>query len=149
MIYDTFEHLVEVGGLGSLLLRALEFARDFDASRADGRYEIEGQALFANVMSYETKAHGGVFEAHQKYLDVQVVLAGQEIVEVAQGDGLRCVTPFDKAKDVSFWEATGPCHSIVLRGEGFVVLYPQDVHRPGRQVNGPAAVRKLVVKVLI
>ena len=50
----------------------------------DGRHPIDGEAIFALVSTYETEPEGArSFEAHRKYIDVQYLLSGREIIHWA------------------------------------------------------------------
>ena len=79
MIYDTIENLAQYAPLLPGLEKAAAFlARKDLAQLPDGRVEIDGDRVFANLQTYDTKAidmRG--FEAHRAYADVQVVLGGE------------------------------------------------------------------------
>jgi YhcH/YjgK/YiaL family protein len=65
---------------------------------AVGRYEFEGGYFM--VQEGETKAVAdGDFEAHRKYIDVQIILKGQELVAWADTSLLAVSVPYDEAKD--------------------------------------------------
>ena len=49
--------------------------------------------------------------------------------------------------DVYFFDAEGD-HFVVHAGQ-FAVFAPQDAHRPGLAVDGPAPIKKVVVKVAL
>ena len=81
MIIDKFENLP----LYFSCLPGLDKAAEFLAGEniADGRHEIDGEKIFANVSSYEPKEFNGDmrFEAHKKYADLQAVLEGEERID--------------------------------------------------------------------
>ena len=55
MIYDTLSNVNTYAALSPRLRKALEYLASTDFSQvADGRYELEGDALFVNVMSVTT-----------------------------------------------------------------------------------------------
>ncbi len=97
MIYDRFENLNLYAVPGSLLHRALVYARDVAADVADGRIEIDGERLYASVASYETGGRDERrFEAHRRYIDIQVLLAGEETIDVALDRGLPVLEAYDE-----------------------------------------------------
>ena len=49
--------------------------------------------------------------------------------------------------DVYFFDAEGD-HFVVHAGQ-FAVFTPHDAHRPGLEVDGPAPIKKIVVKVAL
>lgn len=118
------------------------------APGGSGRVDLSG-GMFAIEQVYETKARpDGFFESHRRFIDIQVVVAGHEIMEVADIARLPVRQSYDEERDVIIYgdfDGAG-----VLRfgpGEAAVFL-PVDGHMPSLRA-GPAAavVRKTVVKV--
>ncbi|HIJ68448.1 MAG TPA: YhcH/YjgK/YiaL family protein [Deltaproteobacteria bacterium] len=148
MIYDTLENFGKYFHTGSPLFNALSFAVEFDPAKPDGRYEIESEKIYALVSSYETSpASQNRFEIHRKYADVQVVIEGEETVEVSLSSELRSVSEYCGAKDKVFLESPMDSASLVMRRGDFAVIYPNEAHRPNCDVHGKLHVRKIVVKV--
>jgi biofilm protein TabA len=149
MIYDTLEHMLDYFEKGSPIHKALCFAQDFALSnRPDGRYEIEGDDLFALVSSYDTSpAVARRFEAHRKYIDVQILLEGEEKIETSFASDLKPLQEYSEIKDIIFLEPPPDFASLVMRPGYFAVFYPHDVHRPNCSLHGKSRVRKIVMKV--
>lgn len=137
----------------SNLQRALDFLqRARGADLPDGRVEIDGDRVFALVQSYETVAAGDpvIFEAHRKYIDVQYVAAGQEVIAWATTDRLLVTEAYDPAKEAWFGALPAAETTFVRVAAGeLVVLYPTDGHTPRLAAGAPAAVKKIVVKVAV
>ena len=148
MIYDTLENAQLYFRDQPSLLRALAHARDFDIKTADGRYEIDTRGAYMMVSSYQTTpAEKRLFEAHQEFIDVQVVLEGQERADVAVAEKLEIATPYSLEKDVMTLKPPAKFSSVILKPGYFAVFYPQDIHRPGCNLNGSSSIRKLVFKI--
>ena len=148
MIYDTLKNCGKYFKDGSPLFRALSFAVEFDPSRPDGRYEIESENIFAMVSSYETSpASRNSFETHRKYADVQIVVEGEEKIEVSLSPDLKAVGDYDEAKDKAVLESPEDATTLVMRPGYFAVIFPKEAHRPGCDLQGKSHVRKIVVKV--
>ena len=61
---------------------ALDFLADTDwAGLDDGRYEVDGEKGFVNVMRYETKMDNPTPERQEKYIDIFYLLEGEEEAE--------------------------------------------------------------------
>ena len=125
---------------------AIEFINGLDDSSPCGRVELTS-GMFASIEEYDTKkrehAH---FEAHRKYVDIQVTLLNEEIIEVQPLDGLSVVESYNPEKDIAFFERNtqkGLVYNIVGQ---FSVLFPEDAHMPGLRGNHER-VKKVVVKV--
>jgi YhcH/YjgK/YiaL family protein len=80
MILDQLESLGCYRGISKSLDTAIDYLLTADLKKlANGSHRVDGDRLLANVMTYETKRPGeGKFEAHRKYIDIQVVLEGEE-----------------------------------------------------------------------
>lgn len=150
MIYDHFDNLTLYAGPGTLLHRALVYARDVAAGIADGRIEIDGERLYASVASYETGSREERrFEAHRRYIDVQVLLAGEETIDVALERDLPVLEAYDEQRDVMFLKPPAHAASLPMRPGRFAVFFPHDVHRPGCHLRDKQKVRKIVMKVAV
>ncbi len=108
--------------------------------------KIEGDKLYVTRFGYETLPEEETFfEAHKRYLDVHVMVEGEERVEIASPEGL---TLFEHKDD--FYAYRGEAeHSCILRPGMFLVVFPDDAHRIKMQVNGPKKVAKVVFKLLV
>ena len=107
---------------------------------------LEGDALYVTRFTYEPLPLSETFfEAHKRYLDVHLMVQGEERVDLASPEGL---TLFEQRGD--FYAYRGEAEqSLVLRPGSFLVVFPEDAHRIKIQVNGPETVSKVVFKVLV
>ncbi|BCR06890.1 DUF386 domain-containing protein [Desulfuromonas versatilis] len=148
MVIDSLDNAARYAGLGQGIARALEYLAATDlAAAADGRYEIDGERIFAMIQSYPTKPpEQGFWEAHRRYVDVQYVVSGTERFGYANLAGLQA-KPYDEQRDLVVLEGTGDFFEV---GAGsFVILFPQDAHMPGLQAGAAQQVKKVVVKVAV
>lgn len=146
MIIDTLANLEFYKGLNEQLYKGLKFLKETDvAALPVGRYEIDGDTVFALVQAYETHLPEECrWEAHYTYTDIQYVVEGSERMGWKTLDGV--VKTEDRPEDdVYFFESDGD-HFVMHAGQ-FAVFAPQDAHRPGMAVDGPAQIKKIVVKV--
>jgi len=150
MIHDTFENIGRYCDAGEPLRMALDFAIGFDPSQPDGRYEIDGDGIFANVMSYATLAAEELrFEGHEKYIDIQIMLEGEEFMDVSLGQDLEIDTPYSAQGDAALFKAPRLFSTLLLRPGHFAAVFPGDLHQPSRFVESPKPVRKMVLKVRV
>ena len=146
MIIDALANIEFYKGLNEQLYKGLTFLKENDfASLLAGRYEIEGDAVFALVQEYETHLPEECrWEAHYTYTDIQYIVEGSEKMDWKALDGV--VKTEDRPEDdVYFFDAEGD-HFVLHAGQ-FAVFEPQDAHRPGLAVDELAPVKKVVVKV--
>ena len=111
-----------------------------------GRLEFDGG--FILLQSGETKScEEGLFEAHRKYLDVQVLLDGAELIVYNDIADLTVKEPYDGERDREMSEGEGAL--IEMRPGTFCVLYPADGHKACRDNGTHTSYRKAVIKILI
>ena len=138
-----------VGDAGN---KVLEFLMSLTPDTDEGEYHLQGDEIFARVMSYETRhPEAAVLEAHRKYVDIQTVLDGAEGFEWFPTDGLSADIPYDESKDAEFYKRphSGPARVDLCPGI-FVVFFPQDAHMPSLVVGDAVKlIKKVVVKVNI
>jgi YhcH/YjgK/YiaL family protein len=147
MIFDTLDNIKNYEGLGRVYT-ALKFLADTDFSKVKlGRYELQGDDIYYMVQQYETDPNKTISEAHKKYIDIQFMIDGEEIIGVAPFSCEKTETEAKPENDVWFYDCkTEP---LTLFKNSFMVLYPNDLHCPGVAVNGAKACHKVVVKVKV
>jgi YhcH/YjgK/YiaL family protein len=150
MIYDKFENIGLYFDKSQPLGKAVDFAASFDKLQPDGRYEIDGEDIYALVMTYETKPVKMLkFESHKKYIDVQLLLEGQEYMDVSLEKDLVVDTTYSGKSDVALFARPQHSTSILLKPGNFAIVFPDDIHQPGRMVEQAEQVRKMVIKVRV
>lgn len=150
MIYDTFEHAGIYCAEESLLYKAISYASQLEATTPDGRYDIEGDDLFGLVMSYDpSPAEERRFEAHKNYIDVQVMLKGEEMIGVSLANNLSLIEAYSAEKDVMFFDTPEVFSTLVMEPGYFAVFFPHDIHRPNCQLRESQKNRKVVVKLKV
>ena len=150
MIVTHLERLEEQAALSTALRCALAFLRRAQTQNlADGKIEIDGERVYAVVQSYETLGNNEwIFEGHRKYIDIQFIAAGEEIVGWASLEHATVTAPYDEAKDM--WLGTVPSNAITpvrLSAGQVAVFYPADAHAPKHSTDAPTRVKKILVKV--
>lgn len=147
MIFDTINNCEKYEKLNSGFAVAFDFLRREDlASLAPGRYDIQGNDVYAMVQEYETKDLADAkYEAHRKYIDIQYLIEGVENMGYAQTDMLGMVSPYNDESDFMLLE--GEPRLILYHSKEFFILFPQDAHMPGVSQGEKGRVKKVVVKV--
>jgi YhcH/YjgK/YiaL family protein len=114
------------------------------------RYDIDGDNLYAPVSEYLTKNEEDArYEAHCKYIDIQYIISGRELIGIAPISQKRDILePYDSSKDIEFLTVTGGENHLALP-DRFFIFFPDDAHRPGLKDGENSPVRKIVVKVKV
>ena len=147
MIFDTLENLNQYAGMFENLDKAIAFIEQTDlASLGDGRTDIDGDHVYVTVSEAQTSpAEGRPFETHSRYMDLQIVLSGTELGEVALGD-LAEVQPYDEAADMGLYKAPLSCAGV-LGEDRFVIFMTNEAHKALVRAAGCDRVRKAIFKV--
>ncbi|NLS91281.1 MAG: DUF386 domain-containing protein [Planctomycetaceae bacterium] len=150
MILDRLENAAIYRPINQRIEAALAYLAKTDfQSLAPGRYELDGDRLYAMVQRYATKPHSAArWEAHRRYLDVQYLVEGTERIGWAPLEKTTAVeTPYDAEKEVIFYRTSGDL--LQLTAGMFAVFAPHDIHAPGLHATPtePVDVLKVVVKV--
>jgi YhcH/YjgK/YiaL family protein len=114
------------------------------------RHDIDGDNLYAPVSEYITKSpENAMYESHRKYIDIQYVISGKELIGIAPASKLKEVlTPYDALKDVELMTVEEGVTHNADPGR-FFIFFPEDLHCPGLMDGENSPVRKVVVKVKI
>ena len=131
--------------------KAFKFLKSNDLTKLElKRYDIEGDNLFATVSEYQSKnEESAKFEAHRKYIDIQYVISGKEIMNLAPISTLKDVlTPYDAVKDIEFITVSKVVN-YKASPSNFFIFFPDDAHRPGLKDGLNSPVRKIVIKVKV
>lgn len=86
MIYDTLRNLSRYETLSPDFATAVQYLRATDLFQLPyGCTGIAGDRVFLNRFDYTTavRAPKALFEAHERYLDLHIVLNGQEGIALA------------------------------------------------------------------
>ena len=149
MIIDNIKNISYYSNIGERIFKALSYLKKNDFSKMkDGKYEIDGENVYALINRYETKPQNkGVWESHRKYIDVQFVARGMEKIGYSYLKNMEITEEYNEEKDIQF--LTGSGDYLLLKAGTFAILYPQDVHMPGILINEHKSVLKVVIKVKI
>lgn len=150
MIYAKNADALAYRGIHPNLDQALEhITPEFLASLRDNqRVELKGDLVYCTRFTYETiPQEESFFEAHRRYLDIHIMVEGEERVDMNRPEDLQLT---DAQEGNDFYAYQGESwHSTVLKPGEFLVVFPGDAHRIKVQVDGPKTVSKAVFKVCI
>ncbi|MFH1217784.1 MAG: YhcH/YjgK/YiaL family protein [Pseudomonadota bacterium] len=148
MIFDLLENAHRYLTLHKGFAKAVEFLLrpDLDELPVD-KYEIDGDRVFAMVAKDPGRSkEEAVLETHEKYIDIQFVLAGTD--EMGWKPKSLCKKPtgeYDKEDDIQFFADAPDAWFPVSRGF-FVIFFPEDAHMP---LISSGQLHKVVVKVAV
>ncbi len=125
--------------------KALKYIKTLDSTIECGKYELEDGAYFG-VDEYFTKEFG-LPEVHRKFIDLQYILEGEEIIYVANIDDCSDSQGYNCEKDIEFFKKSSNSKELVMKKGDWAVFYPDDAHTPQIILNSSSKVKKIVVKI--
>ena len=152
MILDTLKNFECYTSLHKNFKAGFDFIQKaLKENLAPGRYEIDGDALYASVQEYKThSAEGAKFEGHRKYIDLQFIASGKERMDMIDIEKAEVFADYDAAIEAGLFTAKETPASAIFKAGDFAVFFPQDLHSPGIQADGiPSKIKKIIVKIAI
>ncbi len=149
MIHDSLEKFALYSKLAPKAWQlAAEFIKTVTPNTEKGRYKLDGDMVMADVLYYDTKPLAECkVELHARYIDIQVVLEGQETILSLPTKGLPLLEEFNFERDRGFFSYNGvPAVSVPMTDGSFAVYFPGEGHLTAWNDN-PTAIRKIVFKV--
>ena len=152
MIKETLIYPLETLELPAHVKRALASIEKIDfSSIKEGEYMLDdGSKLILSTYETQLLEKQVRVEGHKKFIDIQMILEGEETIGVLSADQIENKSEYDETNDI--WTAEIDAEKVefidLKKGE-FLVLFPMDAHAPQLAArNVPAPVKKGVIKVL-
>lgn len=147
MIKGNISNIENLSNLPDTIINGLNYIKNTNfSSLKDGKIFIDGENMFVNIQTYMTKEDAN-YEAHRKYADIQYIISGSEKIGVTDYKTCSTVIAYDEVNDIEFLSGNG--NDIILKEGEFLILYPEDAHKPSISISESTQVRKAVVKVLL
>ncbi len=148
MIFDVLENAPLYLPLNPGFAQAFEFLMRPDLEQLPvDRYAIDGDRVYAMVAKDPgRKLEDALLETHEKYIDIQLVLAG--IDNMGWKPGSACHHPageYNHEKDIRFF-ADKPAAWLPVERGMFAIFFPEDAHMP---LISAGQLHKIVVKVAV
>lgn len=148
MIIGKLKDLNRYLGINDQIDEAINYTLTHDLLKLEcGRYEVS-ENIIVNRQQYIGKIEAFA-ETHQKYLDLQIVLKGCEKMGYADisNPTIRVMEDYDEKIDLAKFYVTDECF-YCMSESSFALIFPEDVHRPGLQVD-EEMIEKVVIKIRI
>ncbi|MBT3272153.1 MAG: YhcH/YjgK/YiaL family protein [Spirochaetales bacterium] len=163
MIFDSIENAKAYKGISKNLDTAIDYIISTDFSGLDEQtVEVDRRDVYAMIQKYSTEAADErEYEAHRKYIDLQLVVSGYETMICRSVEGLVETMTYDEDKDAALYAlspanaadepdlAFGGGTEVRLKAGDYAVFFPQDAHVPKIMSAVPTEVLKVVVKVKV
>jgi YhcH/YjgK/YiaL family protein len=113
---------------------------------APGKYPIDGTNVYATITEDPSKDYDNTrWESHRKYIDLQLVITGEEKMGKYPFPKLTVTNPYDESKDLANYSGDGEIYTVPAGT--FMIFFPADAHRPNITPGGNKVIKKIVIKV--
>ena len=129
MIYTNMDRVLRYLGISCSLDTAIRYLMSNDPTQLHmGRNEVDGDEVFINRFDYQTMSPDeAIWEGHEKYGDIHVLLSGHEKIGVSDAAALT-VTTRKEADDFIGYE--GPVEVwCPMTTHDLLIVFPEDVHK--------------------
>ena len=148
MIVDTIQNYDRYTAIDDRIAAALKLIveKGIDLDR-DYVSAPDASGVYYSVTTYTSKVPSATrFETHNVYMDIQFVAEGSEYIGYcADNTKLQLQTAYDEEKDITFYSGEG--QNVLLETGTFMIIFPQEAHRPCIAVESPTPVKKVVFKI--
>ncbi len=115
------------------------------------RYELD-EKTYVNIETYSTKSvFSAKYEYHKKFIDIQLLLSGEEKIYYKPVNDITKPQPFNEEKDIGFFDELidyKTADFVKLDCSNFMLIFPHEAHAPQiESENTPIRVKKAVVKL--
>ncbi len=151
MIYGELRELKFYKGISENLDKAIECIESgVYKNGVPGKNEIDGDNVFFNCQTVTTQPiEERFFEGHKKYIDIQIVIKGEEKLGYTSRSNVIRTSPWNRETDFEKYEGSVD-HLFDLNEDTFIILFPEEPHMPLiHGENGPMEIKKAVFKVKI
>jgi biofilm protein TabA len=147
MIIDAVANLHHYTKLFPNISEALEAMNRIEQQEFGKKYFFEGGYFF--FQEGATKPiEESQFEAHRNYVDLQIVLEGEEYIAWNKIDDLTEAIPYNAERDVQ--KFTGKDAHKMKMSEGMAyICFPWDGHKAVFHVDQPLHFKKAVIKLAL
>lgn len=150
MIFDRIENGAGYAGVPAWQA-AFGFLLQAGPETEEGKHPLAEGGGTASVFRTATlDPEDTVLEAHRAFIDIHVVLEGEERIQWQPLSGLTVKAPYDSAGDFELYDVPESCPAeMILRPGFFAAFFPQDAHRPKLRTGAEAGrpLKKIVIKL--
>ena len=145
MLRGTMAYIDRYTSLSPLFAQVMSEIQAIDwTERTYGKYALADGKAWVTYSLCPHQKENAVFEAHNRYIDVQCIVDGDELMGWADRSRLIPQTEYDPDKDCQLF--TGAGDTLRLVAGDWVLFFPEDAHAPcGTLTRGESV--KLVAKI--
>lgn len=128
---------------------AFQFLKSNDLTTLSGTHNLDSTNVYVIVADYNSKDKSNTrYESHKRYVDIQYVAVGEELIGKTTMDNAEVAVPYSEANDIAYYTFDGGDYYKATQ-ENFFIFFPDELHRPSIKVDESVPIKRIVVKVLV
>ncbi|WP_068776592.1 YhcH/YjgK/YiaL family protein [Paenibacillus sp. FJAT-26967] len=144
MIYDKITNLGQYAFENPRMMSCIQDIRTNLLGETHGTADFRKNSISFTTTPISEKR----YEAHNRFIDIHIVLEGREYVEVSNVECLTSRSEYDRERDIYFGDVgTGPRLSGYLEPGYFLICFPEDTHLVGAHEEREQEVTKIIYKI--
>lgn len=151
MIYGEIKDLNQYKGISANLDKAIEYILSGEYKKGTpGKNVIDGDTLYFNYPDcpMTKELEDGFFESHKQYIDIHVVISGEENLGYVPRPESTLTKEYDAEGDYELLD--GEIKNMFhLTPERFVMFFPDEPHMALLKVGEVKQITKVIFKVLV
>lgn len=149
MIYGEIKDIMTYKGLSANLDRAIDYIYQGKYKNNNfGKNEIEGDTIYFNCpeKAITRDKNGLELEYHKRYIDIHIVLEGEESIGYSAFDSIVETKEFDMENDYALMKGDIQTE-FYLDKEKFLIIFPYEPHIALLRVGHEKEIKKVIFKV--
>ena len=128
--------------------KVYSFLTGINEETPKGRHDI-GDKVYVNVVSYETKKDfDGIFENHKEYIDLHVLINGEEKIYYGKRVDMVVTNKYDKSCDYELLKGD-KYSAVVYSSMQAIECKTNEPHMAGGSVSLPQNILKAIIKIFL
>lgn len=150
MIFGNIHQPQTYNYLPSILKQAVTYFKQTNMLDIPvGRYELEKNLLYVNVMEFDTGlAEQKQAEVHKEYIDIQFLISGEERIFFGLENSKNMTSKeYDVINDYYLVSSISSESELLLLPGMFAIFLPEQPHKPGCCIDNSMPLKKAVMKM--
>lgn len=152
MIFDSLRNFETYVSICPEFGKAFELLNQSSVRESKaGKYVFDPGRLFMSVEEYEGKKRSdGLWEAHRKFIDIQYIVKGAELMGRRDVWTLKSGEGYNQERDIEFFGGEEPGDFFTATEGTFAIFFPHDAHMPSlRTGDNGKRIKKIVFKAAL
>lgn len=148
MIADKIENIGSYRNISDHIGEIENYMKDHDIDAMENGVYVISPSVYFTVKEYRPRKQDQIrWESHRKYIDLQYLVRGKELMGYVPAGELEVAEAYDEEKDCIFYKEAERASYIKMKEGLFAMLLPQDAHFPSFTDGSGQYNKKIIFKI--